>query len=36
MISLRDVTEQRSIQAQLLRAQRLESIGTLAGASSTI
>jgi hypothetical protein len=26
-----DVTEQRSIQRQLLRAQRLESIGTLAG-----
>ena len=26
-----DVTEQRSIQQQLLRAQRLESIGTLAG-----
>ena len=26
-----DVTEQRSIQQQLLRAQRLESVGTLAG-----
>ena len=26
-----DVTQQRSIEAQLLRAQRLESIGTLAG-----
>ena len=26
-----DITEQRSIQRQLLRAQRLESIGTLAG-----
>ncbi|HVS63339.1 MAG TPA: ATP-binding protein, partial [Thermoanaerobaculia bacterium] len=26
-----DVTEERSVQAQLLRAQRLESIGTLAG-----
>jgi len=30
-----DVTEQKSLEAQFLRTQRMESIGTLAGASLT-
>jgi two-component system, cell cycle sensor histidine kinase and response regulator CckA len=31
MVSARDITAQRAVEAQFLRAQRLESIGTLAG-----
>src|SRR6185369_8854590 len=30
-VILRDITEKRRAEAQLLRAQRLESVGTLAG-----